>query len=130
MESGKIVYSLLSADSNVTNITPRIYGNEARQGVDLPCVVYSIISNVPFNSKSGIRAYQSRVQCSCYSESYEGAQTLAIAVRNSLADKPMGTYGGIFCQGISFDGSQDFRDDAGQEGYYHVTCDFLIYFNG
>lgn len=130
MESGKIVYSILSADSNVTAITDNIYGNEARQGITLPCVVYEIISNVPFNSKSGMRAFQSRVQCSCYSESYDGANALAIAVRNSLADKPMGTYGTYLTQGISFEGSQDFRDEAGQDGVYHVALDFLIYFNG
>ena len=130
MESGKITYSILSADSNVTTITDRIYGSEARQGIELPCVVYEVISNIPFNTKSVMRAFQARVQCSCYSTSYEGSNTLAIAVRNSLADKPMGTYGGIFTQGISFEGSQDFRDEAEQDGAYHVSCDFLIYFNG
>ena len=128
MEAGKAIYSILSGDSNVTAITPRIYGNEARQGIILPCVVYSIISDTPHNSKSGYRAVTSRVQCSCYAEKYEDAQALAIVVKNSLADKAMGTYGGVRVQNIKWDSSQDFTDDAGQDGIFHVAVDFMVYY--
>jgi hypothetical protein len=129
MEVGKVIYSILTGDSAVAAITPRIYGNEARQGIDLPCVVYYVISSNPQNSKSGFNAIEARVQCSCYADTYEQSIELSIAVRNALSDKPLGEYGGVTVQSIKFDGSQDFTDSAGIEGVYHNNLDFMIFYN-
>jgi hypothetical protein len=129
MEAGKAVYSILSNASGVTSITSRIYGNEARQGVIFPCVVYNVISDVGINSKSGIGAINSRVQVSCFSESYDACNTLAIAVRAALADKAKGTYGDVVVQTIKFDSSSDLTDSAGFDGVHHIALDFFIYHN-
>ena len=131
MEAGKIIYALLTADSGVSAITSGIYGNEARQGVDFPAVVYTVVSSVPQNSKSGFNAYISRVQCSCYATTYEGSVALCKAVVTALADKELGTYGGLLTHSIKLDSTQDFTDDAGIDGAYHVAADFFIhYING
>lgn len=129
MEAGKAIYNILSNASAVTTITPRIYGNEARQGVVFPAITYNIVSNVPFNTKSGIGAYKSRVQVSCFAETYDGANALAIVVRNALADKALGSYGGVICQSIKLDNTQDFTDSAGFDGVYHISLDFLIHYS-
>ena len=129
MESGKAVYAILNGDSNVTAITSRIYGNEAKQSISFPSIVYSVISDVPVNSKSGFASMVSRVQCSCYAELYEDVNTLAIVVRNSLADKALGTYGGVVVQNIKFENSQDFTENAGNDGIFHIALDFMVYYN-
>lgn len=129
MEAGKAIYAILNGDSNVTNITSRIYGNEAKQSIAFPAIVYSVISDVPINTKSGFTSIVSRVQCSCFAELYEDVNALAIVVRNSLADKALGTYGGVLVQNIKFENSRDFTEDAGNDGIFHVALDFMVYYN-
>jgi hypothetical protein len=129
MEAGKAIYSILSGDSNVTTITALIYGNEARQGITIPCIVYNTISDTPLNTKSGFNALVSRVQVSCFAETYEAVNALAIVVRNSLADKALGTYGGVVVQNIKFESSQDFTESAGNDGVFHVSLDFMVHYN-
>ena len=129
MEAGKAVYNILSNASGVTSITSRIYGNEARQGLAFPCVVYNVISDVGVNSKSGMAAINSRVQVSCFAETYDGCNALAIAVRAALADKAAGTYGGVVVQVIKFDSSTDLTDNAGFDGVHHIALDFFVYHN-
>ena len=128
MEAGKAIYSILSGDSNITAITPRIYGNEGRQGVVFPCIVYSVISDVGLNSKSGMSALNSRVQISCFATEYADVNTLAIAVRTSLKDKAKGSYGGVNVQVIKFDSSNDLTDTAGFDGVHHIQMDFNIFY--
>jgi|JI9StandDraft_2_1071091.scaffolds.fasta_scaffold28820_2 hypothetical protein len=128
MEAGKVIYDILHNNAGVSALTTSIYGNEAKQGIDFPCIVYSVISVNPINSKSGFRALQSRVQCSCFAESYKDSIELSIAVRNALADKPAGTYGGIAVQNIKFESSQDFTDNAGNDGAFHNELDFMVFY--
>jgi hypothetical protein len=128
MEAGKAIYNILSNAAGVTAITTSIYGNEAKQGIDFPCVVYNTISDVGVNSKSGMAAINSRVQVSCFAEKYEDANSLAIAVRATLADKAKGTYGGVNVQVIKFDSSNDLTDSAGFDGVHHISLDFFIYY--
>lgn len=128
MESGKAIYSILNADSAVTTLVTGIYGNEARQGLAFPCVVYTEVSNVPVNTKSGFQALSSRVQVSCFAETYEAVNALALVVRASLADKAMGIYGGVMVQNIKFDNSQDFTESGAFDGIYHISLDFIIFY--
>ena len=128
MEAGKAIYNILSTDSNVTAVTSRIYGNEARQGMVFPCVIYNVISDVGVNTKSGMGALQSRVQVDCYCEKYEDVNALAILVRTSLADKAKGTYGGVLVQTIKFDSSNDTIENEGFDGVFRVSMDFMIFY--
>ncbi len=129
MEVGKAIYNILSNDATVTAVTSRIHGNEARQGIDFPCIVYNVISDTAINSKSGMGAISSRVQVDCFSEDYAACNALAILVRNSLSDKPLGTYGGVVVQNIKFDTSRDMSDIAGFDGVHRISMDFIIYHN-
>ena len=40
----------------------------------------------------------------------------------------MGSYGGVTVQNIKWDSAQDFTDDAGQDGIFHVAVDFMVYY--
>lgn len=128
MEAGKAIYNILSNAAGVTALTTSIYGNEAKQGIDFPCIVYNTISDVGLNSKSGMAAITSRVQVSCFAEKYEDANALAIAVRSALADKAKGSYGGVSVQVIKFDSANDLTDTAGFDGVHHISLDFFIYY--
>lgn len=128
MEIGKAIYNILSNDSGVTAITTQIYGNEGKQGISFPAIVYTVVSIVPHNTKSGLGAMTSRVQISCFAETYEGANVLGLAVRAALADKANGSYGGVNVQNIKFDNSQDFTDNAGFDGVYHLALDFMAFY--
>lgn len=118
----------MSGNVGVTGITTSIYPNEGRQSIDLPSIVYTVVSDVPNNSKSGFNTSVARVQVSCFDELYEDAMALALVVRTALADKALGTYGGILTHNIKFEGSQDLKNDSGDEGINHIMLEFLIYY--
>lgn len=130
MNTGKAIYAILSTDAGVTEITTLIYGNEARQGVDFPCVVYNIISAVPINTKSGSAAYSVRVQIDSLADSYDAASALNLAVIAALKDKALGTYGGVYVQTIKMDSSQDLTGTDGFDGINRISTDFIVYHNG
>ncbi len=63
----------------------RIYPNVARQDTDYPCVVYQRTSTARWNSVDGDQMrVRARVQCSCWSQSYAGAKTLAGEVKAAV----------------------------------------------
>jgi predicted component of type VI protein secretion system len=128
MEAGKAIYNILSNASGVTSITTNIYGNEAKQTQDFPIIVYTVISDTAVGSKSNLKALQSRVQVSCFADSYDSVNALAIAVRNALSDKTQGSYGGVTVQTIKFDSSNDLTDNAGFDGVNHIALDFFIFY--
>jgi len=129
MEAGKAIYYILSNDASVTAVTSLIYGNEAKQGIDFPSIVYNTISDVGLNSKSGMAALTSRVQVDCFAVGYDAANALALLVRASLADKAAGTYNTVKVQNIKFDSAQDLTDSAGFDGINRISMDFIIHYN-
>lgn len=129
MEVGRAIYYILSNTSGVTTITTNIAPIELVQESTLPAITYQVISAPAINTKSGLQGFQCRVQVNCYDDNYSDSQSLAVAVRNALADKAAGTYDTIKIQVIKLETVQDFSDSAGFDGVFHQAMDFTIHFN-
>ena len=83
----------------------RIYEDEAKQGVETPYIVFEVfggVSNEWINGVSGVN--RNRVQIDCYGDTRSNAYTLAEYVRGYL-QMYRGDLGGVFCNGITSNGT-------------------------
>ena len=81
------VYALLRTNSTiVSNVDKRIYRHgSAPQNVQKPYITWSLASNSPENVLNATPCHdRDIVQIDCWSETDEGIETLAYAVRDSL----------------------------------------------
>ena len=125
----KVIYTVLSAASSVTDITTRLYPIVAPEQTDFPCVVYTITGVRPYPTKSGAASIDDMfVTVDCYAQDTEAASghvvvsTLSEAVRDSLDRKTPGTYATVSIDGVDFvDGSTGFDK---QSDVFVSTLDF------
>jgi hypothetical protein len=113
----------LVADATVTNlVAQRIYAQIMPQGVVLPAVLLTVISETPENSVDGSpssRLVSSLVQADTYAKGYADARALADAVVNVL--------GGLSRPDLSGE-LQTTRDSYDDETQLHrVSVDVLIW---
>jgi len=99
-----------------------------RRGADW--VIYTMISNVPHNTKSGASTYDMyRFQLDCYSRTPETVNTLAASVRSTL-DEYSGTSEGVVIDHIFYDTEYDTSElvyeDESREDYFRRTQDYII----
>lgn len=132
MNHGKAIYSILNGNSSIDSIVDgRIYQIRVPQKAIFPCITYQTISNVPQNSKSGFKIYISRVQIDVFSATYKGCVELSSLIKDTLADLPYGTYGGVVIHASKLtnqtDQSEDFADG---DGLFHFILEFFITYNG
>lgn len=93
-------------------------------------VIYTMISNVPHNTKSGASTYDTyRFQLDCYSRTPAKVDTLAASVRSTL-DEYSGTSEGVVIDHIFFDGEHDTTElvyeDESREDFLRRTQDYII----
>lgn len=116
----------LLADVNAT-----VYGNVVPDSPGSDWIVYTMISSVPNNTKSGASDYdQYRFQLDCYSRTPERVDTLAASVRSTL-DEYAGTSESVVIDHIFFDGQYDgftsIEDMESRGDYFRRTQDYIIF---
>ena len=100
----------------------RIYPQAMPQGVTLPAVVITVVSEVPENSLTGTastRLVQARAQVDCYAAKYLDAHQVAAAVDEVLAN--------LMRSDLSAErmDSRDLYDD--EAGLHRVSADYSIW---
>ena len=117
------IYARLSAYAGLTAlVSTKIYPLTMPQDIELPYVTYSIISDVPehaMGADPNIRTI--RIQVSCWADTYDEAKAIEVQVKAALSRYRSGNFKDVF-----FDSSLDLYD--GEEGVYHVPCDFLVFY--
>ena len=127
----KVIYTVLSADSSITDVTTRLYPIVAPEQTDFPCIVYNVTGTRPYPTKSGVAEIDDLfVTVDCYAKDTEAAagyttvSTLSEAVRDSLDRKTPGTYASVTIDGVQF-----LDADAGfdkESDVFVSTLDFKI----
>ena len=137
MEIGKVIYNILSNDSNVaplitTSGNLRIFPSRYNFPTDvkLPYITYQMFGDEPNNTKNGVSTYDYvRVQISIYHNSYADMVTLAGHVRTAL-DYVSGTYSGVVVDKIFYQDQNELYDDsAGSIGLYGIAQDYRFNIN-
>lgn len=137
MEIGKVIYNILSNDSNVAPLVTtsgnlRIFPSRYNfpTEVKLPYITYQMFGDEPNNTKNGVSTYDYlRVQISIYHNSYADMVTLAGHVRTAL-DYVSGTYSGVVVDKIFYQDQNELYDDsAGSIGLYGIAQDYRFNIN-
>jgi len=132
MSANKIVYNILSNNAALTAlISTRLNPVRIPQESAFPAVSYNLISEVPNPTKSGhSRTEFARVQVNAYGTSLSSAQAVASAIRTAFEAVTLpGTFNGIKCQTLEYDGENQTADDtAAFAGLYQISQDYLINF--
>jgi ribonuclease PH len=132
MSANKIVYNILSNNAALTAlISTRLNPVRIPQESAFPAVSYNLISQVPNPTKSGhSRTEFARVQVNAYGTSLSSAQAVASAIRTAFEAVTLpGTFNGIKCQTLEYDGENQTADDtAAFAGLYQISQDYLINF--
>jgi hypothetical protein len=132
MSANKIAYNILSNNAALTAlISTRLNPVRIPQESAFPAVSYNLISQVPNPTKSGhSRTEFARVQVNAYGTSLSSAQAVASAIRTAFEAVTLpGTFNGIKCQTLEYDGENQTADDtAAFAGLYQISQDYLINF--
>jgi|SRR5690625_765535 len=83
------VYQMLSANAAVAALVDdRIYMTQAPEDVDQPFIVWTMVSNVPYNTLACVPdSDQQRIQLDGYARDQEDARKLASAIMRALETK-------------------------------------------
>ena len=137
MEIGKVIYNILSNDSNVAPLVTtsgnlRIFPSRYNFPTDvkLPYITYQMFGDEPNNTKNGVSTYDYvRLQISIYHNSYADMVTLAGHIRTAL-DYVSGTYSGVVVDKIFYQDQNELYDDsAGSIGLYGIAQDYRFNIN-
>jgi len=121
--TGKVIYSLLSADSQLSALVgTRIYPYRRLQEEDLPAVTYNQVTTNPTDTKDGPSVLDTeRHTINVWSKTYDNAQNIASRVRTIL-DRWGGIKEGVVVDSITFlDKSEMFEDWS---EVHHIAIDF------
>ena len=132
MSANKITYNILSTNAALTAlISTRLNPVRIPQGSSFPAVSYNLVSEVPNPTKSGhSRTEFARVQVNAYGNTLASTEAVASAIRTAFEAVTLpGTFNGIKCQTIEYDGENQTADDqAAFAGLYQISQDYLINF--
>jgi len=88
MKVGLAIYNLLTNDSPVnTLVGGRIYPELAKEGVAMPYIVYSVVSNSPSDTKDGTPIDEAQCEIFSVGPTYQACNNLADLVRAALNRK-------------------------------------------
>ena len=88
MKVGLAIYNLLVNDAAVNAQTAsRIYPELAKEGVAMPYIVYSVVSNSPSDTKDGTPIDEAQCEIFSVGQSYQACNNLADKVRAALDRK-------------------------------------------
>lgn len=125
MNAEKAIYARLAAVAGVTALVgTRIYPVLAPQNPTFPHLVYQRISAERIgNLGADTDMVESRVQVSCFADSYSGTKELADAVRLAL-QRADGTFGGVTVDDMWIESDQDIYDPQTRDHF--VAIDVLV----
>ena len=124
---GEVISSALGADSAVVALVgTRVSPNVRPQAEVFPCVVYSVISDIPENSLAGsseTRLSHARVQVDVYAKGYKEAQQAWLEI-----DRVLGNLNNIDSNGNGAVGwRENARDLYDNEAQLHrVSADYIF----
>lgn len=126
MNYGKIIYDILSNDSDVTNkVGSRIYPDRASQGASYPYIVYSDVANPATNVKEGKAPVdQPTFQVSVFAKNKNEAADTSEKVRSAL-ERTSGDYQGYTVADIAYDDYQSLYDE--DQNVHHIASDFELF---
>ena len=88
MKVGLAIYNLLTNDSDVnTLVNGRVYPELAKEGAQMPYIVYSVVSNSPSDTKDGTPIDEAQCEIFSVGPSYQSCNNLADKVRAALDRK-------------------------------------------
>lgn len=88
MKVGLAIYNLLKNDTAVDGqVSGRIYPELAKEGVAMPYIVYSVVSNSPSDTKDGTPIDEAQCEIFSVGNSYQACNNLADKVRTALDRK-------------------------------------------
>ena len=88
MKVGLAIYHLLLNDTPVNGVVSgRIYPELAKEGVAMPYIVYSVVSNSPSDTKDGTPIDEAQCEIFSVAPTYQSANDLADKVRTALDRK-------------------------------------------
>lgn len=135
MSVGAAIFNILSTDAVVgpllakatDPVTYKVYPLHGLLMEDTPFVTYQEISVTPSNTSNAPSNLDAiRLQINVVHDNYDGAKTLAEAVRNAL-DYKKGTFANVPVQYISFQSSNDIYEDASKlQGAVMIAQDYLV----
>lgn len=129
-ETGKIIYSLLTADAAVAAVIgTRCEPLLIYQGNAYPAVCYDIVSVNPSPTKTGASQYDAvRVEVLSIAESYTAAVALAGKVRTALERISPQSVAGIALKAVFYDTERHLNSQAtGFEGAFTISQDFIVH---
>jgi hypothetical protein len=132
MSANKIVYNILSNNAALTAlISTRLNPVRIPQESAFPAVSYQLISEIANPTKSGhSRTEFARVQVNAYGITLASTESVSSAIRTAFEAVSLpGTFNGINCQTIEYDGENQTADDtAAFAGLYQISQDYIINF--
>lgn len=88
MKVGLAIRNILQSDAPVqTLVSSRVFPELAPEGVAMPYLVYSIVSNSPSDAKDGTRIDEAQVELFSVASTYSAANDLADKVRAAMDRK-------------------------------------------
>lgn len=88
MKVGLAIYNLLKNDATVNGqVGGRIYPELAKEGVLMPYIVYSVVSNSPSDTKDGTPIDEAQCEIFSVGSTYQMCNNLADKVRAALDRK-------------------------------------------
>lgn len=111
----------------------RMYPDILVQNVQLPAIVYSVISTDREHVLSGVtKAAHARINVACFSSTRAGASSLSRAIRETGIDSFRGTVAGYTFCGVEYSsGDEYFQDgpiDGTQVSRYIVSFDVTVHY--
>lgn len=131
MSASTILYSLMSSNAQLTGVVGlKIYPQQAPQTTQYPYVSFSIVSNIPTNTKGSTGAStmdRYRVQVTSVGTTQTQIDQIGNLVRNCLDYVFMTTISSTFVQSITFQGELDMFDEgSGIDGLYLKHQDYFL----
>ena len=112
MDIGKVLYSLLSADSALTTLmgTNKVYPSFAPDKTEFPFIVYKTRSADPIVTKNGIADNVTFIgYINIYSKKYDTLREISEAVKNAI-NNYNGTVEGVTVKRIGYLDEEEFYD--------------------
>lgn len=130
MELGKAINYILKNDSGLSSYQNKIFPNRIPIGVNMPCIVYQIVSNSPSNTKNGVSNLDVfSVNITAFGDTYQQMESLSQLIRNAMDYQlPGGGSNVIFkIQQITLTGESDEYDESfGDHGIHYRVLEFNI----
>jgi hypothetical protein len=128
MKVGLAIYELLTNNAKLTPyLAGRIYPERAPEGATTPYVVYSVISNQPYDNKKNTPIDEANVEIFSVANGYSTANLVADLVRNTLDRQGISvsvSVGEVDVQSIRY--TNEYSEISDDRKYYAQVQEYTI----